>query len=338
MQPRSAPTPSALAAQPTDPALPARHGQLQVHFIDVGQGDSILIQTPGGTTALIDGGYNNGQALAYLRAQRIARIDVLIASHPHADHIGGLVEVLHALPVGVVWTSGATHTTGIFEQFLDAIDQAKVPYREARTGDTIRLGELELAVLRSDPDAAELNDSSLVLRLEHGAVSFLFTGDAEQLSETALLRTSRAQLAATVLKVGHHGSSTSSSPDFLAAVAPEVAIYSAGIDNEYGHPHPQTIQALDAVRARVYGTPTHGTLLVQTDGQRYEVHPARNGDPAVPVDGTGSTASRDEPDRDCADFATHAEAQAFFIAAGGPARDPHRLDGDNDGSACESLP
>lgn len=334
VQPTAPPTLIATPAQP----LPIRSGQLQVHFIDVGQGDSILIQTPGGTTALIDGGYNNGQALAYLQTQGIARIDVLIASHPHADHIGGLVEVLDALPVGVVWTSGAAHTTGIFEQFLDAIDQANVPYREARTGDTIALGELQLVVLRSAPDAAELNDSSLVLHLQHGTVSFLFTGDAEQLSEAALLRTSRPQLAATVLKVGHHGSYTSSSPDFLAAVAPEVAIYSAGIDNSYGHPHAQTIQALTAAHARVYGTPIHGTVLVQSDGQRYEVHPTRSDDPAAPVTVIGSASERDEPDRNCADFATHAEAQAFFIAAGGPVHDPHRLDGDDDGKACESLP
>lgn len=285
---------------------------------------------PDGTTALIDGGYDNGLALAYLQRQGIRRIDLLIASHPHADHIGGLVEVLRTLPVGAVWTSGATHTTGIFEQFLDAIDQARVPYHEAQTGQTIALGQLAFVVLRSDPDAAELNDASLVLRLQYGAVSFLFTGDAEQLSERALLH-DPGRLRSTVLKVGHHGSATSSSPAFLAAVAPEVAVYSAGRDNSYGHPHAETLRALEAAHARVYGTAVDGTVIVQSDGYSYTIRTSRSAPPAA-------TVGAQEADRDCADFATQAEAQAFFLAAGGPARDPHRLDGDDDGIACERLP
>lgn len=332
VQPTAHPTPGNIPPTSTASAY-TPNGRLRVHFIDVGQGDSILIQTPDGANALIDGGYPNGRALAYLQAEGITRIDVLIASHPHADHIGGLVEVLHTLPVGAVWTSGATHTTGVFEQFLDAIDQARVPYHEAQTGTTIAVGQMQLAVLRSDPHAADLNDSSLVLRLQHGTISFLFTGDAERPSETALLRTSKAQLTATVLKVGHHGSYTSSSPEFLAAVKPEVAVYSAGSGNSYGHPHSETIQALQAVHAHIYGTPEHGTIVVESDGQRYEVQTSRSIDPAATI-----PPEAREPDRDCGSFATHAEAQAFFVAAGGPTRDPHGLDGDDDGIACESLP
>ena len=115
--------------------------QLRVHFIDVGQGDSILIQAPSGATMLIDGGYSGPGALAYLKAQGITKIDVMVATHPHADHIGGLVDVLRAMPVGAVWTSGACTRPSVFEQFLDAIADAKVPYHEAKQGDTIAVGK-----------------------------------------------------------------------------------------------------------------------------------------------------------------------------------------------------
>lgn len=256
---------------------------LHVHFIDVGQGDSILIQAPDGATMLIDGGYSGAGALAYLKAQQITKIDVMVATHPHADHIGGLVDVLRALPVGEIWTSGAVHTTGVFEQLLDAIADAKVPYHEAKRGDTIALGTLQFAVLHSDPDAAELNDSSVVLHLAYGSVSFLFTGDAEGPGEQAMLREVKTQLPSTILKVGHHGSSTSSSPAFLAAVRPAVAIYSAGAHNSYGHPHASTIQNLKRVGAAIYGTDSAGTVVVTTNGTTYRVATARaNGAQATP--------------------------------------------------------
>jgi competence protein ComEC len=271
---------------------------LRVHFIDVGQGDSILIQEANGATALIDGGYDNGLALAYLKRLEVSRIDLLIASHPHADHIGGLIEVLHAMPVGEVWTSGASHTTGMFETFLDAIANAKVPYHEAQTGDTIALGSLQFAVLRSDPHAADLNDTSLVLRLADQHVSFLFTGDAERPSEEALLRTAHDQLTSTILKVGHHGSSTSSSPAFLAAIRPQVAVYSAGRSNSYGHPHQETIRALEAAGALIYGTDRDGTVVVSTNGTSYQVATSRGDNelsPAIPqATATQSTAAADE--------------------------------------------
>lgn len=361
--PPSSPTPlppPTLTAPSSQPSRAPTTGAetLAVHFIDVGQGDSILIQAPDGTTALIDGGYDNGQALDYLRAHQIQHIDLMIASHPHADHIGGLVEVLQALPVGAVWTSGATHTTGIFEQFLDAIAEVKTPYHEAQRGDIIPLGELGLTVLRSDPQASDLNDTSLVLKLTYGQVSFLFTGDAESASEAALLQTATDDLRSTILKVGHHGSYTSSSPAFLAAVQPQVAIYSAGRHNSYGHPHTETLTALQAVSAQIYGTDIHGPIVVHTDGQDYQIQTTRQADSnpesphapmpspmqpsrsSQPAPTPGSAASPDPsgPDVNCGNFATHAEAQAFFLAAGGPQADPHRLDGDNDGSACEALP
>jgi competence protein ComEC len=367
--------PTAAPARPL-PALP--DGQLRVHFIDVGQGDSILVQTPDNHTLLIDGGNRGSGALAYLQAQGITSIDVMVATHPHADHIGGLVDVLRALPVRAVWTSGASHTTGTFEDFLDAIADARVPYHEAKRGDQIAVGELAAVALLSQSSARELNDTSLVLRLQLGQVAFLFTGDAERPSEERLLREQANQLPATVLKVGHHGSATSSSPAFLAAVHPQLAVYSAGRGNSYGHPHDQTIAQLETVGAQIYGTDQLGTIVIATDGSTLQVFPERGevadvaltpiptpAEPspapasptpaptsppaarptlpppparAAPTPAPGLRYDPRGPDRDCGDFATHAEAQAFFVAAGGPGRDPHRLDGDHDGVACESLP
>jgi len=334
------PTPAAPTVTVAEPII-AGEQPLEVHVIDVGQGDSILIRTPEGKTALIDGGYDNGLALAYLREQGISQIDVMVASHPHADHIGGLVEVLRALPVKGFWTSGATHTTGTYEQLLDAIDAARVPYYEVQRGDTIPLGRLSFEVLHSNPDADDLNNTSVVLRLAYGNVSFLFTGDVEAAAELDMLSTVRERLNATILKVAHHGSRTSSTAGFLAAVQPRIAVYSAGRDNNYGHPHRETIQALQQIGAEVYGTDEHGTIVIVTDGVDYQIQTGYDRPPTAAPEMPGTAPSSNnttQGDRDCRNFATQAEAQAFFLANGGPARDPHRLDGDDDGIACESLP
>ncbi|ABX05409.1 MAG TPA: MBL fold metallo-hydrolase [Herpetosiphon sp.] len=248
---------------------------LRIHVIDVDQGDSILIQTPQGMNALIDGGYDNGLALEYLHQQGIQRIDHMIVSHPHADHIGGLVEVLNSLEVGSIWTSGAVHSTSYFENLLDAIDRQQVPYREVKTQESIPLGDLSLLVVRSEPQAGDLNDTSLILRLEYGQFSMLFTGDAEASSEVDVLQTTPNLLPATVLKVGHHGSYTSTTPAFALAVDPTLAIYSAGRNNSYGHPHQQTLTTLCNLGATVYGTDRHGTVVITSDGLEYQVQTAQ---------------------------------------------------------------
>lgn len=254
-----------------------------------------------------------------------------------------------------VWTSGASHTTSYCERFLDTIIEQQIPYFAVAQDDSTLLGDLSLDVLHGERSAGNLNDTSLVLRLQYGQVSFLFTGDAEAPAEQQMLRTVPDRLAATVFKVGHHGSYTSSSPAFLAAVRPQIAVYSAGRHNGYGHPHHEPLANLAAVGATVYGTDIHGTVIVETDGVDVQVMTEYAESPLPPnpvpvqvlVTAVPVTTPVEEPvlqydpfgpDRDCGGFDTHAEAQAFFIAAGGPARDPHRLDGDSDGLACESLP
>jgi len=336
-------------------AVQSVDGLLEVHFIDVGQGDSIFIRAADGSTALIDGGSQNGLALAYLRTASVTRLNAVILTHPHADHVGGLVDVLKTLQVDNVWTSGASNTTSIYERFLDTIAARKIPYHEAATGDQIAFGSLAFDVLYGRGNSSNLNDTSLVLKLQYSNVSFLFTGDAEIPTESILLDTKRDQLGATVLKVGHHGSSTSSSTAFLQVVRPSVAVYSAGAGNQYGHPNSGTISRLTTIGATIYGTDQYGTITIKTDGTIYQVltaHKAENMSiaatalPSPTLDLATANAWQlaglpYDPmgrDRNCSAFKTHAQAQAFVIAAGGPEHDPHRLDGDNDGIACESLP
>jgi competence protein ComEC len=227
---------SFLVSTPKPCPGPNTIGQLQVTFIDVGQGDSIFIQTPEGQTALINDGADNGNTLAYLQKQSITHLNLVIASRPHADHIGGLVQVMQVLSVDSVWTSGSSTTTGIYERFLDVILEKKIPYNEAQTNSVIAFGSLNFAVLYSATQAKNLNNTSRVLHLLYGDTSFLFTGDAEVPVETQLVSTVKDQLRSTVLKIGHHGSSTSLSPAFLGAIQPTIAVYSAGRNNAYGHP------------------------------------------------------------------------------------------------------
>lgn len=253
-----------------------------MHFIDVGQGDAILIRAPDGKVALIDGGESGSGVLSYLQAQGVKRINLMIATHPHSDHIGRLVEVLGALPVDEVVTNGQAHTTLTYEHFLDGIAVAKAKYTEVKRGDTLRLSALTLNVLHPEgPEGENLNDQSLVLRLAFGKVAFLFTGDAEQPSEAGMLAYGHP-LQAQILKVGHHGSRSSSSPAFLAAVHPEVAVYSAGLGNSYGHPHAETLAALTKGGATIYGTDVNGTVIITSDGTGYKVEMAKQSQARAP--------------------------------------------------------
>jgi competence protein ComEC len=323
--------------------------QLEVHFIDVGQGDAILIMTPDGSTALIDGGLSNGQAMDYLQSLGLDRIDVIIATHPHQDHIAGLVDIMQTFDVGGVWQPGSTNTTLAFERFLTTIVHEGIPFHDAGTGDVIPLGALSLDVLYGVPQAANLNNTSLVLRLTYGDISFLFTGDAERAVEQFLVSANPDRLRSTVLKMGHHGSSTSATPAFVDAVHPQIAVYSAGSGNAYGHPHASPLSNVSAVGATVFGTDVDGTVIITTDGESYRV--TTSSDQSIVVGAVESEVESITPepaptlrydpfgrDRNCPAFESQPEAQAFFEAACGPDSDPHGLDGDNDGIVCESLP
>jgi competence protein ComEC len=260
---------SACWVNPTPVFQPS--GILEVHIIDVGQGDSILILSPDGQAGLIDGGEAGSGAYAYLRSLGINRLDWIVATHPHDDHIGGLPEVLKNIPTRKVVTNGEEHTTTSFERFIDAIAEARAEYVEAKRGDILSLGDLTIDILNPDRlDPRSLNNNSLVLRLVYGRVVFLFTGDAERGAENSMLA-SGLPLQSTILKAGHHGSRTSSTPDFLAKVRPSLAVYSAGQGNRYGHPHQETLDTFANLGIELMGTDLYGTIVITSDGQTYGV-------------------------------------------------------------------
>ncbi|HEX9988192.1 MAG TPA: MBL fold metallo-hydrolase [Chloroflexia bacterium] len=254
-----------------DPPTPGPD-DVQVHFINVGQGDAILILAPGGQVALIDGGYRGMGTVEYLQAHGVERIALMVATHPHADHIGGLVDVLHEIPVDEVVTNGYLYTTQVYEQFLDGIAASKARYREVHKGDTLKMGALTFQVLNpeSGRDYGDINDTSIVLRMAYGSTSFLFTGDAEAQAERSMVASGQV-LQATILKVGHHGSRTSTTSEFVRAVQPQVAIYSAGVDNPYGHPHTSPMENLAREGAVVYGTDLNSTVVVTANQTGYTV-------------------------------------------------------------------
>ncbi len=245
--------------------------ELKVHFIDVGQGDSILIDY-GETEILIDGGDKSSGIEKYLTSYVDGAIEVMVATHPHADHIGGLIGVLADFEVQEIWHNGDTSTSKTYSQFMSAVNSEGAEVYEARRGNTIEVGDLVFNVLHPVNLGGTTNNNSIVLRFSYGVVDFLFTGDAEKEAEASMLIKSDMPVPdVEILNVGHHGSRTASSSSFLKAAHPEVAIYMAGIDNRYGHPHEETITALQAIGASIYGTDASGTVTVSTDGQTYIV-------------------------------------------------------------------
>jgi competence protein ComEC len=254
-----------------DPPPPAP--RVTVHFLDVGQGDSILIEAVPGPVVLIDGGPSSAAktVVDYLVARGIRVIDLVIATHPHADHIGGLPAVLERFPVRRVIDSGTPHTTLTYDRYLTALErqvEAGDCVFETAAGQVFRLAPaVTLTVLGPHPAASltGLNNNSVVTRLDAGAVSFLFQGDAEQEAEADLLSRGVA-LSADVLKAGHHGSFTSTTEPFLVAVAPRYAVVMVGRDNRYGHPHPNTLNRLAAHGVTVLRTDLDGTVVFATDG------------------------------------------------------------------------
>lgn len=245
--------------------------EMRVHFIDVGQGDSILIESPDGKTMLIDGGVKGAgeEIVAYLKEQGVQKLDAVVATHPDADHIGGLITVLNSIEIEQFYDSGKVHTSQTFEEMLTLIDKENIPYNVPKTGDIITFDEaVSVKVISANETASDNNDASIVLKVSYGNVSFLLTGDAGVALEKEMLS---QDVKATVLKAGHHGSNTSSSQSFIQAVHPEVTVLSYGEDNKYGHPHKEVVERLQAVGSKIYATAEAGTVIVSTDGVNYYV-------------------------------------------------------------------
>lgn len=247
-------------------------------FLDVGQGDAALIRTAEGAAAIVDAGPPEAGArlAAIFRAARLTRVELLVASHPHADHIGGFLELLPALEVGTALDPGYVHGTSTQERYLQLLREARPRTRRARSGERYPLGPRAVFQVLApgrrllEGTASDANNNSVVARLQFGAVRFLFTGDLEEAGRARMLAEHPGDaLRAEVLKVAHHGSRNGTDTRLLRTVRPRYAVLSLGKNNEYGHPHRETLAALRAAglpAARVLRTDRHGDVVFSTDG------------------------------------------------------------------------
>ncbi len=251
-------------------------GLLKIYILDIGQGDAIFIQAPDGNQVLIDGGPDSGviDRLAEIIPPTDRSIDAVIVSHPHADHIGGLPAVLDQYDIGVVVEASENYDSSIFRTWHQAVDAEGAQKVEAIAGTTLNLGqEVTLTVLNPFESASGVttkspHDYNVTLMLRYGQTEMLLTGDMEADVEQKLIANG-INLDADILKVGHHGSKTSTSSAFLKAVTPEIAVISVGAKNRYGHPHPTTLQRLEDFKIPYYRTDTDGTITITSDGDRF---------------------------------------------------------------------
>ena len=278
-----------LAGCGSAPASDAAHtteGTITVKVLNIGQGDSILIQT-GEKTVLVDTSDvdERDKLRAELKKADVKKIDTIILTHPHADHIGGMDVLLDEYPVGMVYDNGMPSTSKLFLGYVKKLKEKKIERKGLVAGDRVDLGGG--AVFEVLAPSAELvkegnvkgykhdpNNESVVGRLVFGDFTMMLTGDAEKKEEQAILAAG-GTVQSKILKSGHHGSKTSSSADFLRAVKPEAALISCGVNNDYGHPHKETMKKYHALNIPIYVTAENGTITVTSDGKTYKITPER---------------------------------------------------------------
>lgn len=246
---------------------------MSVTYLNVGQGDSELIQV-NGINMLIDAGTNAGanDLVKDLKNRGIKTIDIAIATHPHEDHIGGMDEVLESFDVKSFYAPKVAHTTKTYENMLKAVKNEGLKIKQIKEGTKIDLGKDTQVEVYSPvkSEYEELNNYSPVMKISYGQNSFMFTGDAETLVEKEILSENK-NLKADVLKLGHHGSHSSTSEAFLKAVDPSIAIVSCGKDNKYGHPHKETMSNLKKAGVTVYETFRDGDITISSNGKKLDV-------------------------------------------------------------------
>jgi competence protein ComEC len=273
-----------LAFRVPDPARAPANGNLRVSMIDVGEGDAILIEFPRGGTLLVDAGpltrardAGRKTVLPFLKMRRIRSLDILLVTHPDADHAGGAASIVRGVPVGSVIETAGGGATGAFRSYHDAARERGSPLSRAWRGERIDVPGCARLYMLWPPRAgmtggalggsSPTNNASLVCKLVYGGVSFLFTGDAEKDAESRIVRSYGSFLRSDVLKVAHHGSDSGTSGEFLRAVRPGLALISAGLHNKFGHPSPVLLNRLHAAGARVIRTDVHGAVLLASDGR-----------------------------------------------------------------------
>lgn len=237
-----------------------------VHYLDIGQGDSIFVELPNGECMLIDAGVaNRGEFIdSYITDKGYNKIDYLVATHPHADHIGSMAYVVSHMDIGQIYMPKVATTTKTYEKLLEAIQEKDLKIKSAKAGmSIIDTGDFNASIIAPVEIAeSDLNNCSIIIKITYGDDSYLFIGDAEK-SE---LNTVSDDMSADVLKVGHHGSRTSTTYDFLEEVNPIYAVISCGVDNDYGHPHNETIELLNQFYVEYYRTDLQGTIIITSDG------------------------------------------------------------------------
>lgn len=284
---------------------------LTVHYIDAEQGDAALIQFTNDEdtyTILYDAGdWQGDEVVPYLENEEVDFIDIVMISHPHADHIGQLEKVLNTFEVGEVWMTGNTANSNVYEQAAEAILDSDADYEEPEAGDIFDIGELAIQILHPSTLTGGLNEDSLSVHFAYGDTAFLFTGDAYVEQEEQMINRDM-DIEADFLQLGHHGSKTSTSQAFIEEVNPQYAIYSAGSGNSYGHPHQEVLDRLDASDVKIYGTDVHGNIIVTTDGKEANIETSKEGKVAAgketTVDEEAASKSKKEtnskPDKEAA--------------------------------------
>lgn len=252
---------------------------LRVTFVDAGQGDATLIQTPQGESVLIDGGEGTEAVMSALLKNGVRKVDLLILSHPHADHLGGLVSVIENYRVDLVLDGAQPHTSRLYLNFLKTVERKKIPYKVARKGQSFKVGKVDVDILAPSESFirgtdSDVNNNSVVARVTYGNLTLLFPGDVQVEGEKRLVSTGQ-NLKSVVFKVSHHGDSSAADFDFLKRVSPRVAVISVGAGNSFGHPSRSTLRKLEQLGSEIFRTDRSGNVTILSDGKRFEVRTAK---------------------------------------------------------------
>jgi competence protein ComEC len=261
--------------EPVDDVIDHYQKSWRIHFFDAGQGDAILLQG-NNRNILIDGGDRNSGVLQHLLALDIDTLHWVIATHAHADHIGGLIPVFRTIPVVGVIDNGLSHDSGLFRTYRMVADSAAGNYVKATAGWSYSRDEdFEMVILHPDTTTIYgINDASVVLRVKMGEVYSIFMGDAEIKAETAILNRN-TDIRSSLIKVGHHGSKTSSSLPFLKAVAPVAGFIQCAAENKYGFPHTETLASFQAINTQIFSTSVSGNILVLINHDGFSIFPEK---------------------------------------------------------------